>query len=234
MWAHHEKLVVIDQSVAYFGGIDLCYGRWDNNLHKLTDLGSVISSNGETPSFKPKKSNLNKSGINMSIDINTKILNNSTKFPKASISNDENNNNLSNNLKSAEPQKIKLKTLRMMSTPSRLVECDKELDNDQQNQILLRNFLIDNMTDYYNNFIKKDIKIEDLSGQHFCERVNETSQVNPVSMGSYETDKKESRFDKIFKGKLKRSKSLEINKHFNNTNILPSKECNILPKGKTI
>lgn len=34
MWAHHEKLVIVDQSVAYFGGIDLCYGRWDNHLHK--------------------------------------------------------------------------------------------------------------------------------------------------------------------------------------------------------
>jgi len=34
MWAHHEKLVIIDQSLAYFGGIDLCYGRWDNNEHK--------------------------------------------------------------------------------------------------------------------------------------------------------------------------------------------------------
>ena len=27
LWAHHEKLVVIDQSVAFVGGIDLCYGR---------------------------------------------------------------------------------------------------------------------------------------------------------------------------------------------------------------
>lgn len=34
MWAHHEKLVIVDQSVAYFGGLDLCYGRWDNHLHK--------------------------------------------------------------------------------------------------------------------------------------------------------------------------------------------------------
>jgi phospholipase D1/2 len=34
MWAHHEKLVIIDQAVAFFGGIDLCYGRWDNHLHK--------------------------------------------------------------------------------------------------------------------------------------------------------------------------------------------------------
>ena len=37
MWAHHEKLVIIDQSLAYFGGIDLAYGRWDNHLHKYID-----------------------------------------------------------------------------------------------------------------------------------------------------------------------------------------------------
>ena len=28
LWAHHEKIVVIDQAVAFVGGIDLCYGRW--------------------------------------------------------------------------------------------------------------------------------------------------------------------------------------------------------------
>ena len=38
MWAHHEKLVIIDQSLAFVGGIDLCYGRWDNSSHLLTDL----------------------------------------------------------------------------------------------------------------------------------------------------------------------------------------------------
>uniref|UniRef100_A0A452TZP9 Phospholipase n=1 Tax=Ursus maritimus TaxID=29073 RepID=A0A452TZP9_URSMA len=41
LWAHHEKLVVIDQSVAFVGGIDLAYGRWDDNEHRLTDVGSV-------------------------------------------------------------------------------------------------------------------------------------------------------------------------------------------------
>uniref|UniRef100_A0A6I8NTK7 Phospholipase n=1 Tax=Ornithorhynchus anatinus TaxID=9258 RepID=A0A6I8NTK7_ORNAN len=41
LWAHHEKLVVIDQSVAFIGGIDLAYGRWDDNEHRLTDVGSV-------------------------------------------------------------------------------------------------------------------------------------------------------------------------------------------------
>lgn len=40
-WAHHEKLLIIDQLIAFVGGIDLCYGRWDDHRHVLTDLGSV-------------------------------------------------------------------------------------------------------------------------------------------------------------------------------------------------
>ncbi|XP_063696243.1 phospholipase D2 isoform X2 [Culicoides brevitarsis] len=40
-WAHHEKLVIIDQTYAFVGGIDLCYGRWDDHMHRLTDLGSI-------------------------------------------------------------------------------------------------------------------------------------------------------------------------------------------------
>lgn len=43
-WAHHEKLVVIDQNYAFVGGIDLCYGRWDDCRHRLTDLGSMSIS----------------------------------------------------------------------------------------------------------------------------------------------------------------------------------------------
>ncbi|XP_061094253.1 phospholipase D1-like isoform X2 [Conger conger] len=41
LWAHHEKIIVIDQSVAFVGGIDLAYGRWDDREHRLTDAGSV-------------------------------------------------------------------------------------------------------------------------------------------------------------------------------------------------
>ncbi|XP_058053847.1 phospholipase D2 [Anopheles bellator] len=43
-WAHHEKLVVVDQTYAFVGGIDLCYGRWDDYKHRMTDLGSISSS----------------------------------------------------------------------------------------------------------------------------------------------------------------------------------------------
>lgn len=34
LWAHHEKIVVVDQTYAFLGGIDLCYGRWDDHTHR--------------------------------------------------------------------------------------------------------------------------------------------------------------------------------------------------------
>lgn len=43
-WAHHEKIVVVDQTYAFVGGLDLCYGRWDDYKHRLTDLGSISTS----------------------------------------------------------------------------------------------------------------------------------------------------------------------------------------------
>ncbi|KAK4631613.1 Phospholipase D1 [Fulvia fulva] len=36
-WAHHEKLCLIDGHVAFMGGLDLCYGRWDTNQHSIAD-----------------------------------------------------------------------------------------------------------------------------------------------------------------------------------------------------
>ena len=42
LWSHHEKFVIIDQTLAFMGGIDLCYGRWDDERHGLVDLGSKI------------------------------------------------------------------------------------------------------------------------------------------------------------------------------------------------
>uniref|UniRef100_A0A8C5TND6 Phospholipase n=1 Tax=Malurus cyaneus samueli TaxID=2593467 RepID=A0A8C5TND6_9PASS len=49
LWAHHEKLVIVDQSVAFVGGIDLAYGRWDDDEHRLTDVGSVKLSDSPAP-----------------------------------------------------------------------------------------------------------------------------------------------------------------------------------------
>ncbi|TSU62976.1 Phospholipase D2 [Bagarius yarrelli] len=53
LWAHHEKLVVIDQSLAFLGGIDLAYGRWDDSQHRLTDVGSVRRSPQTSPTVSP-------------------------------------------------------------------------------------------------------------------------------------------------------------------------------------
>ena len=36
-WAHHEKILVVDHMVAFVGGIDLCFGRWDTPQHSLRD-----------------------------------------------------------------------------------------------------------------------------------------------------------------------------------------------------
>ena len=36
-WAHHEKLCIIDHTIAFVGGIDLCFGRWDTPQHTVTD-----------------------------------------------------------------------------------------------------------------------------------------------------------------------------------------------------
>ncbi len=36
-WAHHEKICVVDHMVAFVGGIDLCFGRWDTPQHTVVD-----------------------------------------------------------------------------------------------------------------------------------------------------------------------------------------------------
>uniref|UniRef100_A0A672R4I0 phospholipase D n=1 Tax=Sinocyclocheilus grahami TaxID=75366 RepID=A0A672R4I0_SINGR len=38
LWAHHEKMVAIDQSVAFVGGLDLAFGRWDDSDYRLSDV----------------------------------------------------------------------------------------------------------------------------------------------------------------------------------------------------
>ncbi|KAI9244178.1 hypothetical protein BDA99DRAFT_529337 [Phascolomyces articulosus] len=36
-WSHHEKLVVVDNRLAFIGGIDLCFGRFDTHAHRNAD-----------------------------------------------------------------------------------------------------------------------------------------------------------------------------------------------------
>ncbi|KAL2256875.1 hypothetical protein VTK26DRAFT_995 [Humicola hyalothermophila] len=48
-WAHHEKLVVIDYEMAFIGGLDLCFGRWDNHQHALSDMHPEAVANEVWP-----------------------------------------------------------------------------------------------------------------------------------------------------------------------------------------
>jgi len=55
LWSHHEKFVVIDQSIGFLGGIDLCFGRWDDDYHRLVDLGALQNKTEiETPHHDSK------------------------------------------------------------------------------------------------------------------------------------------------------------------------------------
>ena len=47
IWSHHEKLVIIDQTIGFLGGLDLCYGRMDMNSHPLGDP-AFLANEGET------------------------------------------------------------------------------------------------------------------------------------------------------------------------------------------
>lgn len=46
LWSHHEKIVCIDHDVAFIGGLDLCYGRYDTPEHTLVDTIYPYTWNG--------------------------------------------------------------------------------------------------------------------------------------------------------------------------------------------
>jgi phospholipase D1/2 len=62
LWSHHEKCVIIDQSIAFMGGIDLCFGRWDDDLHRLVDLGRKVN---ETQVIDTRADSLKKPSVKM-------------------------------------------------------------------------------------------------------------------------------------------------------------------------
>lgn len=37
LWSHHEKIVLVDETIGFLGGIDLCYGRYDEQSHVMVE-----------------------------------------------------------------------------------------------------------------------------------------------------------------------------------------------------
>lgn len=42
-WTHHQKTLVIDEKIAFVGGLDICLHRWDKNSHPIIDPSHVGS-----------------------------------------------------------------------------------------------------------------------------------------------------------------------------------------------
>jgi phospholipase D1/2 len=42
----HEKMCVIDEAIAFMGGLDMCFGRWDTAQHVLVDDGDMTGPEG--------------------------------------------------------------------------------------------------------------------------------------------------------------------------------------------
>ncbi|XP_031486451.1 phospholipase D zeta 1-like isoform X2 [Nymphaea colorata] len=42
LWSHHEKIVIVDYQICYIGGLDLCFGRYDNPQHEVNDFPARI------------------------------------------------------------------------------------------------------------------------------------------------------------------------------------------------
>jgi phospholipase D1/2 len=49
--AHHQKLVIVDDAIAFCGGLDLCDRRWDTPAHKVDDARRVDLSGKGYPPF---------------------------------------------------------------------------------------------------------------------------------------------------------------------------------------
>ena len=65
LYSHHQKLLVIDETLAFVGGLDLCFGRYDTPDHPLTDTDFAPVYPGKDyknpcPQRKRKKKNKNK------------------------------------------------------------------------------------------------------------------------------------------------------------------------------
>lgn len=52
--SQHEKMCVIDETIAFMGGLDLCYGRWDTSQHVLIDEDHSAPDGPDGPVWRGK------------------------------------------------------------------------------------------------------------------------------------------------------------------------------------
>lgn len=52
-FSHHQKCVIVDENVAFVGGIDLAYGRYDDNYGLMADAGGRQGMNMYNPCIPP-------------------------------------------------------------------------------------------------------------------------------------------------------------------------------------
>ncbi|GAA5892771.1 uncharacterized protein JCM6883_007468 [Sporobolomyces salmoneus] len=55
LWSHHEKMCVIDETIGFMGGLDLCFGRWDTPGHVMVDDGPNIVFAQEPTNLDPEQ-----------------------------------------------------------------------------------------------------------------------------------------------------------------------------------
>ncbi|KAL8280164.1 hypothetical protein RQP46_007494 [Phenoliferia psychrophenolica] len=55
LWSHHEKMCVIDETIGFMGGLDLCFGRWDTPGHTLIDDGPNALDEKQGQSLSPEE-----------------------------------------------------------------------------------------------------------------------------------------------------------------------------------
>ena len=51
LWSHHQKFVVVDDVVGFVGGVDLCFGRWEDNEYSVVDVGGGGEGEGRGEKF---------------------------------------------------------------------------------------------------------------------------------------------------------------------------------------